>query len=68
MNGKRYRPEQIIQKLRQAEIKNSKGATVPQAASRIGVTEQVPRIPRESLHEHPGGRMSFWTRRPHSEV
>ena len=41
MNGKRYTPEQIIQKLRQAEVEISKGSTVPQAAKKIGVTEQT---------------------------
>jgi transposase-like protein len=41
MNGKRHKPEQIIHKLRQAEIEISKGATIPQAAKKIGVTEQT---------------------------
>ena len=41
MNGKRHTPEQIIHKLRQAEVELSKGATVPQAAKKIGVTEQT---------------------------
>ena len=41
MNGKRYTPEQIIHKLRQAEIEISKGATVAQAAKLIGVTEHT---------------------------
>ena len=41
MNGKRHTPEQIIQKLRQAEVELSKGTTVPQAAKKIGVTEQT---------------------------
>ena len=41
MNGKRYMPEQIIHKLRQAEIEISKGATVAQAAKVIGVTEHT---------------------------
>lgn len=41
MNGKRHRPEQIIHKLRQAEVELSKGATIPQAAKKIGVTEQT---------------------------
>jgi len=41
MNGKRSTPEQIIQKLRQAEMEISKGSTVPQAAKQIGVTEQT---------------------------
>jgi transposase-like protein len=41
MNGKRHKPEQIIHKLRQAEVELSKGATIPQAAKKIGVTEQT---------------------------
>jgi putative transposase len=41
MNGKKHTPEQIIHKLRQAEVELSKGATIPQAAKRIGVTEQT---------------------------
>jgi len=41
MNGKRHTPEQIIHKLRQAEVELSQGATVPQACKKIGVTEQT---------------------------
>ena len=41
MNGKRHTPEQIIHKLRQAEVELSQGATVPQAAKQIGVTTQT---------------------------
>ena len=41
MSRKRHTPEQIIHKLRQAEVELSKGATVPQAARKIGVTEQT---------------------------
>ena len=41
MGQKRHRPEQIIHKLRQAEIEISKGATVAQAAKGIGVTEHT---------------------------
>jgi len=41
MNGKRHTPEQIIHKLRQAEVELSKGATVPQVCRKIGVTEQT---------------------------
>ncbi len=36
-----HTPEQIIQRLRRAEIEISKGATVPEAAKKIGVTEQT---------------------------
>jgi putative transposase len=41
MNGKRHRPEQIIGKLRQAEVELSQGATVAQVCKKIGVTEQT---------------------------
>ena len=41
MGRKRHTPEQIIHKLRQAEVELSKGATVPEAAKRIEVTEQT---------------------------
>lgn len=41
MNGKRHKPEQIIGKLREAEIELSKGATVPEACKQIGVTDQT---------------------------
>jgi len=41
MNGKRYKPEQIIGKLRQAEVEIGRGATVPEACKKIGVTDQT---------------------------
>ena len=41
MGQKRYTPEQIIAKLRQAEIEVGNGATVPKASKKIGVTEQT---------------------------
>ena len=41
MPRRAHTPEQIIHKLRQAEVEMSKGATVPQAAKKIGVTEQT---------------------------
>jgi transposase-like protein len=41
MNGKRHKPEQIISKLREAEVELSKGATVPEACKKIGVTDQT---------------------------
>ncbi len=36
-----YKPEQIINKLRQAEVLLSQGSTIGEAARRIGVTEQT---------------------------
>ena len=41
MNGKRYKPGQIIHKLREAEVELSKGATVPVVCKELGVTEQT---------------------------
>lgn len=41
MPSKRYTPEQIISKLREAEVLLSQGATIPVAAKQIGVTEQT---------------------------
>ena len=41
MSQKRHTPEQIIRKLRQAEIEISNGATIPIASKKIGVTEQT---------------------------
>jgi len=41
MSQKRYTPEQIIHKLREAEVELSKGATVPVTCKKIGVTQQT---------------------------
>jgi len=41
MGRKRYTPEQIIRKLREAEVLLGKGTTIPQAARKIGITEQT---------------------------
>ena len=41
MDGKRHTPEQIIHKLRQAEVELSQGSTVPLVCKKIGVTEQT---------------------------
>jgi len=41
LGRKRHTPEKIIHKLRQAEVELGKGATVPQAAKKIGLTEQT---------------------------
>ncbi len=41
MARKRYSVEQIIGKLREAEIALGRGLTVPQAARQIGVAEQT---------------------------
>jgi len=41
MPRKRYTPEEIIHKLREAEIALSQGQTVPEAARQLGVAEQT---------------------------
>lgn len=41
MGRKTYTPEQIINKLREAEILLSKGLTVAEAVRQLGVTEQT---------------------------
>jgi len=41
MPRKRYTPEQIIRKLREAEVLLSQGQTVAQASKQLGVTEQT---------------------------
>lgn len=41
MPGKRYGAEQIIPKLREAEVDLAKGLTVAQVCKKIGVTEQT---------------------------
>jgi putative transposase len=37
----RHTPEQVINKLREAEVVISSGSTVPEASRQIGVTEQA---------------------------
>ena len=41
MVEKAYTPEQIINKLREAEILLSQGASIVEASKKIGVTEQT---------------------------
>jgi transposase-like protein len=41
MGRRSYRPEQIINKLREAEVLLSQGSTVGEASKRIEVTEQT---------------------------
>ncbi len=41
MTRRTYRPEQIIKKLREAEVLLSQGENVGEAARKIGVTEQT---------------------------
>ena len=41
MAKKRHTPEQVINKLREAEVAIAEGSTVAEAARRFGVTEQT---------------------------
>ena len=41
MARRSYRPERIINKLREAEVLLSQGSTIGEAARKIGVTEQT---------------------------
>ncbi len=41
MSKKRFSPEQIIHKLREAEVLISQGMTVPEMARQLGVVEQT---------------------------
>ena len=41
MARKRHTPEQIINKLRQAEVEIANGATIAQVCKKIGVTDQT---------------------------
>jgi|TARA_Y100000031_G_scaffold147847_1_gene183361 transposase-like protein len=41
MANKRHTPEQVINKLREAEVAISAGSTVSEASRQIGVTEQT---------------------------
>ena len=41
MGQKRYTPEQIIGKLRQAEVRSAEGATVAEIVRELGITDQT---------------------------
>jgi len=41
MSQRRYKPEQIIKKFREAEVKLSKGQTTAQVSRKLGITEQT---------------------------
>ena len=41
MSRKRFQPEEIVNKLREAEVLISQGQTVAQVCKQIGVTEQT---------------------------
>ena len=39
--GKRYTAEQIVNKLREAEVELAKGQTIPAVAKKLGITDQT---------------------------
>ncbi len=41
MKRKRYSPEQIVEKLRQGEAEVARGASVKQAAKKLGISEHT---------------------------
>ena len=41
MGKKTYSPEQIISHLREAEVLQSKGSTIPQICKKLGIAEQT---------------------------
>ena len=41
MKGSKHTPEQIVAKLRQAEVELSKGLTIPKVCRKLSVTEQT---------------------------
>jgi transposase-like protein len=41
MAKKRYTPEQIVAKIREAEVELSKGQSTPQVCKKLGVSEQT---------------------------
>ncbi len=41
MSARRYRPEQIVNLLRQVEVAIANGKTTPQAAREVGISEQT---------------------------
>jgi len=41
MSKKRYKPEEIIGYLREAEVLHSKGSTIPEICRQIGISEQT---------------------------
>jgi putative transposase len=41
MSAKRWRPEEIVQKLREVEVEVSRGSSILAACKQIGVTDQT---------------------------
>ena len=53
----KHTPEQIVAKLRRAEVELAKGRTIPQVSKQLGITDQTlvqysvaPRAARRQLH------------------
>ena len=64
MGARRYSTEQIIVKLRQAEIEMGRGVKVPEVCPKLGIAEQTfyrcrdywPRVARRADARRPGRR------------
>jgi putative transposase len=41
MRKRQYRPEEIVKKLREADVLLARGMTIPQAARELGITDQT---------------------------
>ena len=52
MTRKGYKPGQIINKLREAELLLNQGATVGEASSKIGVMEQTLSLPETTARRN----------------
>lgn len=39
--GKRYKAEQIVNMLREIDVKTANGKTIPEACKQIGISEQI---------------------------
>lgn len=57
MGRRRYTPEQIVGKLRQADVRLGKGLKVPQVCKQLGISEQTYyRWRQKSVRHHPDPR------------
>lgn len=73
MRKKRHTPEEIIRKLREAEVALAQGQTVVQVSRQLGITEQILRQAQDRLfyrwrQEYGGFRLDQARRFKHLEV
>ena len=73
MRKKRHTPEEIIRKLREAEVALAQGQTVVQVSRQLGITEQILRRAQDRLfnrwrQEYGGLRLDQARRFKHLEV